>query len=140
MRSTSIRATATRCTSTGPFLIVRDGATRGFHDIFYDNLPAGTFDLGAEHSNYYGPYRSYEAPYGDLDYWLIMGRRLADIVAGFARLTGHMAFGPRWSLGFAQTAMALADAARLAYSFGWDGSEAVPPRSSLGRDRSDRAA
>jgi alpha-glucosidase len=32
------------------------------------------------------------------------------VVAGFARLTGSMAFGPRWSLGFAQTAMALADA------------------------------
>ena len=32
------------------------------------------------------------------------------MVAGFARLTGAMAFGPRWSLGFAQTAMSLADA------------------------------
>jgi len=94
-----------------PFLIVRDGATGGFYGILYDNLAAGTFDLGAEHSNYYGLYRSYEAPDGDLDYWLILGPRLADVVAGFARLTGHMAFGPRWSLGFGQTAMALADAA-----------------------------
>jgi alpha-glucosidase len=69
--------------------------------------------LGAEHSNYYGLYRTYEAyeaSDGDLDYWLILGPRLADVVAGFARLTGRMAFGPRWSLGFAQTAMALADA------------------------------
>ena len=94
-----------------PFLIVRDGDTGGFYGILYDNLAAGTFDLGAEHSNYYGLYRSYEAPDGDLDYWLILGPRLADVVAGFARLTGHMAFGPRWSLGFGQTAMALADAA-----------------------------
>jgi alpha-glucosidase len=51
-----------------PFLIVRDGATGGFYGIFYDNLVAGAFDLGAEHSNYYGLYRSYEAPDGDLDY------------------------------------------------------------------------
>jgi alpha-glucosidase len=94
-----------------PFLIVRDGATGGFYGILYDSLAAATFDLGAEHSNYYGLYRSYEAPDGDLDYWLILGPRLADVVAGFTRLTGGMAFGPRWSLGFAQTAMALADAA-----------------------------
>lgn len=94
-----------------PFLIVRDGATGSFYGILYDNLVAASFDLGAEHSNYYGLYRSYEAPDGDLDYWLILGPGLTDVVAGFARLTGRMAFGPRWSLGFAQTAMALADAA-----------------------------
>jgi alpha-glucosidase len=93
-----------------PFLIVRDGATGGFYGVLYDNLAAASFDLGAEHSNYYGLYRSYEASDGDLDYWFILGPHLADVVAGFARLTGRMAFGPRWSLGFAQTAMALADA------------------------------
>ncbi|SEC75058.1 alpha-glucosidase [Rhizobiales bacterium GAS191] len=93
-----------------PFLIVRDGESGSFHGIFYDNLVAATFDLGAEHSNYYGLYRSYEADDGDLDYTLIFGPSVADVVAGFARLTGQMSFGPRWSLGFSQTAMALADA------------------------------
>jgi len=93
-----------------PFLIVRDGATQSYYGILYDNLVAATFDLGCEHSNYYGLYRSYEASDGDLDYTLIPGPGLAEVVAGFARLTGRMAFGPRWSLGFAQTAMALADA------------------------------
>src|SRR5271155_3618868 len=44
-------------------------------------------------------YRSYEAPGGDLDYWLILRPHLADVVAGFVRLSGHIAFGPRWSLG-----------------------------------------
>lgn len=94
-----------------PFLIVRDGATGSFYGILYDNFVAATFDLGAEHSNYYGLYRSYEAEDGDLDYTLILGPRVADVVAGFAKLTGRMAFGPRWSLGFSQTAMALPDAA-----------------------------
>ena len=93
-----------------PFLIVRDGATGSYYGILYDNLVAATFDLGCEHSNYYGLYRSYEAADGDLDYTLIPGPGIAEVVAGFARLTGPMAFGPRWSLGFAQTAMALADA------------------------------
>jgi alpha-glucosidase len=94
-----------------PLLIVRDGATGGYYGLLYDNLVAATFDLGAEHSNYYGLYRSYEAEDGDLDYWLIPGPHLADVVAGFTRLTGGMAFGPRWSLGFSQTAMGLPDAA-----------------------------
>jgi alpha-glucosidase len=93
-----------------PFLIVRDGATGTFYGVLYDNLAAATFDLGAEHNNYFGLYRSYEADDGDLDYTLIFGPRIADVVSGFAELTGKMAFGPRWSLGFAQTAMALADA------------------------------
>ncbi|HTS91274.1 MAG TPA: glycoside hydrolase family 31 protein [Stellaceae bacterium] len=93
-----------------PFLIVRDGETGTFYGILYDNLVAATFDLGCEHSNYYGLYRSYEAEDGDLDYTLIAGPSLVEVIAGFARLTGRMAFGPRWSLGFAQTAMALADA------------------------------
>jgi alpha-glucosidase len=48
---------------------VRDGATAGFYGVLYDNLAAASFDLGAEHSNYYGLYRSYEASDGDLDYW-----------------------------------------------------------------------
>jgi alpha-glucosidase len=113
-----------------PFLIVRDGATGGFYGLLYDNLAAATFDLGAEHSNYYGLYRTYEARDGDLDYWLIFGPRLADVVAGFARLTGRMAFGPRWSLGFCQTAMALADAAdaqqRIAEFISRCSSEAIP--------------
>ncbi|MBV9261778.1 MAG: DUF5110 domain-containing protein, partial [Pseudolabrys sp.] len=42
---------------------------------------------------------------------MVFGPTLRDVVASFAELTGKMAFGPRWSLGFAQTAMALADAA-----------------------------
>ena len=45
-------------------------------------------------------------------------RRVRDVVRKFTELTGRMAFGPRWSLGYANTAMSLADApdaqARLA--------------------------
>jgi alpha-glucosidase len=113
-----------------PFLIVRDGATGSFYGILYDNLVAAAFDLGCEQSNYYGLYRSYEAPDGDLDYTVILGPRVADVIAGFARLTGPMAFGPRWSLGFAQTAMSLADAsdaqAQMAAFIDRCAAEAIP--------------
>ncbi len=93
-----------------PFLIVRDAASGVSHGVFYDNGAEGSFDLGCEHDNYFGRYRVYEAEDGDLDLYLILGPRLADVTAKFVALTGRMALPPRWSLGFAQTAMALADA------------------------------
>ena len=77
---------------------------------FYDKAPRARFDLGCEHDNYFGRYRVYEAEDGDLDFYLILGPRLRDVTAKFVALTGRTALPPRWSLGFAQTAMALADA------------------------------
>lgn len=93
-----------------PFLVVRDGSHGVPYGIYYDNFAEASFDLGAEHDNYYGPYRSYEAEGGDLDYYVFAGAGLVDVTARFVRLTGGMALPPRWSLGFAQTAMAIADA------------------------------
>lgn len=92
-----------------PFLIVRDGASGVAHGIFYDTGAEATFDLGCEHDNYYGPYRSAAAG-GDLDYYLFSGPKVADVTRRFLDLTGRPALPPRWSLGFAQTAMAIADA------------------------------
>ena len=63
----------------------------------------------AAHDNYYGPFRSYEAEDGDLDFYLFLGPRLRDVTPAFLRLTGRTALPPRWTLGYAQTAMALAD-------------------------------
>ncbi len=93
-----------------PFLLVRDGATGIGYGVYYDNGARAEFDLGCERDNYYGAYRSYEARDGDLDFYLILGPRLAEVTAKFLELTGRPALPPRWSLGFAQTAMALADA------------------------------
>jgi alpha-glucosidase len=94
-----------------PFLIVRDGPSGVSYGVFYDNNAEGCFDLGCEHDNYFGRYRTYEAEDGDLDFYLILGPRLRDVTRKFVALTGRTALPPRWSLGFAQTAMALADAA-----------------------------
>ena len=93
-----------------PYLIARDGATEIAYGVFYDTLAAATFDLGCEHDNYHGLYRYCEIDGGDLDYYLFVGPRIRDVVSKFAGLTGRMAFGPRWSLGYANTAMSLADA------------------------------
>jgi alpha-glucosidase len=93
-----------------PFVIARDGNTGTSYGTFYDNGASGALDLGAEHDNYFGPYRSYEARDGDLDCYMMLGPRLGDVTARFLDLTGRTALPPRWTLGYAQTTMALADA------------------------------
>ncbi len=101
-----------------PFLLGRDAMSGVSYGLFYDTLATTTFDLGCEYDNYHGFYRYAEIDSGDLDYYLFVGPRLRDVVRKFSELTGRMAFGPRWSLGYANTAMSLADApdaqARLA--------------------------
>jgi len=93
-----------------PYLIVREPAHRIAYGQFYDTLSAATFDLGCEHDNYHGFYRYAEIEDGDLDYYVFVGPSIRDVVRKFAELTGSMAFGPRWSLGYANTAMSLTDA------------------------------
>jgi alpha-glucosidase len=92
-----------------PFLMTRtpQGQWTG---IYYDTLSACTFDLGCEHDNYHGLFRTTEIDDGDLDYYLMVGDSPAEVVAQFIRLIGGTHLPPRWTLGYAQTAMGLADA------------------------------
>ena len=92
-----------------PFLITRtvDGLWTG---IYYDTLAACTFDLGCEHDNYHGLFRSTEIDDGDLDYYLMVGNTPAEVISQFVQLIGGTHLPPRWTLGYAQTAMGLADA------------------------------
>jgi alpha-glucosidase len=93
-----------------PFLIQRNAGTGVAFGQFYDTLASTTFDLGCEYDNYHGFYRYAEIEDGDLDYYVFLGPRIRDVVRAFTELTGRMAFGPRWSLGYANTAMSLTDA------------------------------
>jgi alpha-glucosidase len=93
-----------------PFMIGRDDASGIAFGLFYDTLAPVAFDLGCEHDNYHGLYRYAEIDDGDLDYYVFVGPTIRDVVRKFVELTGRMAFGPRWSLGYANTAMSLTDA------------------------------
>ena len=93
-----------------PFVIIRDPAKGIAFGQFYDTFAPTTFDLGCEHDNYHGFYRYAEIEDGDLDYYVFPGPRVRDVVRKFTELNGRMAFGPRWSLGYANTAMGLTDA------------------------------
>ncbi|MBP0616580.1 TIM-barrel domain-containing protein [Jiella mangrovi] len=92
-----------------PFFMVEapDGTATG---LLYDTMAEGAVDLGAEHSNYYDPYRHVELLEKGLCLYVIAGPRLADIVPRLATLTGRAHLPPRWSMGFAFTTMHHADA------------------------------
>jgi alpha-glucosidase len=92
-----------------PFLMQRtpDGLWLG---IYYDTLSACTFDLGCEHDNYHDFFRSIEIDDGDLDYYIMVGDSPAAVLHQFMSLIGGTHLPPKWSVGFALTAMGLADA------------------------------
>ena len=92
-----------------PFVMSRtvDGLWVG---MYYDTLATCTFDLGCEHDNYHGFFRTVDIDDGDLDYYVMLGRTPAEVLVQFVTLIGGTHLPPRWSLGFAQTAMGLADA------------------------------
>jgi alpha-glucosidase len=90
-------------------MVIVDGDT-GAHGIFYDNLTVADVDLGCTIDNYHGYFRSYSAVDGDLDYYVLAGPGVPDVVRRFSWLTGGQAFPPRWSLGFGLTTMTILDA------------------------------
>ena len=79
------------------------------YGLFYDNLSTSVFDMGRERHAYYDAYRMYMAEDGDLDYYLIYGASMAQVLEKFTRLTGRMPVPPRWSLGYLGSTMAYTD-------------------------------
>lgn len=92
-----------------PFFIGRRADTGSAYGIYYDTLAECTFDFGQEFDNYHDFYRSTEIADGDLDYYVIAGPDVPAALARYMQLIGGTAMPPRWSLGYANTAMALAD-------------------------------
>jgi alpha-glucosidase len=92
-----------------PFFLGRRADTGISYGIYYDTLAECAFDFGQEYDNYHGFYRATEIADGDLDYYVVAGPDVASALARYVRLIGGTAMPPRWSLGYANTAMALAD-------------------------------
>ncbi|MBW6474243.1 MAG: glycoside hydrolase family 31 protein [Anaerolineaceae bacterium] len=93
-----------------PFYITYIPGLNLAYGLFYDNLSTSIFDMGQERDNYYGHYRYYQAEAGDLDYYLIFGPQISDVVQKFSKLIGHPALPPRWSLGYLGSSMLYTDA------------------------------
>lgn len=91
------------------YLTWKPAEGRGF-GLFYDTLSDCTFNLGQELDNYHGPYRSFIADFGELDYYVIAGTDPAAITRRYTWLTGRPALMPRWGLGYSGSTMTYTDA------------------------------
>ena len=92
-----------------PFYITRDQDTKVSFGIFYDNTSTAVFDMGKELDNYHGHYRYFQSDAGDLDYYIIAGPQVKDIVTRYTWLTGKTIFPPKWSLGYSGSTMTYTD-------------------------------
>lgn len=92
-----------------PFFLGRRADTGSAYGIYYDTLAECTFDFGQEYDNYHGFYRATEIADGDLDYYVIAGPDIPAALARYVRFIGGTALPPRWTLGYANTTMALTD-------------------------------
>jgi alpha-glucosidase len=93
-----------------PFYITRNQKTELAFGLFYDNLATSIFEMGSEMDNYHGYYRYYQAECGDLDYYVILGPKVNDVVKKFAWMTGKTILPPKWSIGYSGSTMTYTDA------------------------------
>ncbi|WP_407889002.1 glycoside hydrolase family 31 protein [Levilactobacillus sp. N40-8-2] len=69
------------------------------YGLFFDNTYKSHFDMGKEDSHYY----FYSAVQGNLDYYIIGGQTLKDIVTNYTYLTGRVPLPQKWTLGYQQS-------------------------------------
>lgn len=93
-----------------PFYITRNKQSDISFGIFYDNMAQSVFDMGNEMDNYHGWYRYYHSFAGDLDYYIIAGPEVKDVVKRYSWLTGKTIFSPKWSIGYSGSTMTYTDA------------------------------
>jgi len=91
-----------------PFFISQQ-KDRSAYGVLYDTFSEISFDFSCEHSNYFKPFRQVDAQEKGLVYYVISGPQIKDIVPRLHRLTGMPAMPPRWSMGFAFSAMTHTD-------------------------------
>ncbi|WP_150465130.1 TIM-barrel domain-containing protein [Francisella sp. SYW-2] len=92
-----------------PFFISHNPTNKSSFGIFYDNLSDSVFNFGKEIDNYHGPYISYEAKAGNLDYYFIIGDNIAEVTETFSTITGKTILPPYWSLYYSGSTMTYTD-------------------------------
>jgi alpha-glucosidase len=82
--------------STIPFYIgIHDNLNYG---IFLDNTFQSDFNFGASNNRF----SSFGARGGEMNYYFIYHKNVADIISSYTSLTGRMHMPPLWSLGYQQ--------------------------------------
>ena len=81
-----------------PFYIGTDSAGRSY-GLFLDNSWRSTFDFGHKDADAI----EISAPDGPIDYYVIAGPTVGDVVRRYAELTGKPPMTPLWTLGYQQS-------------------------------------
>lgn len=78
--------------------------------LLYDSGAEAVFDFGSEVDNYHGKFRYAELDARELDYYVLFGPRLADVVRRVNDLSGYPPQVPAWVLGYLGSTMRYTDA------------------------------
>lgn len=70
----------------------------GVYGIFFDNTHKTHFNFGASNNRF----ASFSADAGEMNYYFIGGKSVAEIIEKYTWLTGRMELPPLWSLGYQQ--------------------------------------
>lgn len=81
-----------------PFFVSSGGAG-GAYGVFLDNTWRSWFDFGHRAADTL----AFGAENGPIDYYVIAGPTIRDVVRRYAHLTGHAPLPPRWALGYQQS-------------------------------------
>lgn len=73
--------------------------------LYYHNSYESCFDMGNDRIGYYERYCFFCADGGDIDYFVINGPKVSDVVRRYTDLTGKPAFHPISSLGYLGSTM-----------------------------------
>ena len=68
------------------------------YGIFFDNTHKSFFNFGASNNRF----SSFAADAGEMNYYLIYGKSVAQIIQGYTYLTGMIEMPPLWSIGYQQ--------------------------------------
>lgn len=69
------------------------------YGIFFDNTYRNHIDLGKESNDYY----YYSAVDGNIDYYIIGGDSLKEVITNYTYLTGRVPMPQKWTLGYQQS-------------------------------------
>lgn len=88
-----------------PFYIKLMGDCAKAVGYFYHTTAECTFNMGRQKRNYWHRYTTFSADAGDVDFFLIAGPKIADVVRRYTDLTGKSAMLPRTALGYLGSSM-----------------------------------
>ncbi len=88
-----------------PFFIKFNENTGVFSGMFYHNMSPCEFDMGRRICNYYPRHYTYTCDAGKLDYFVMAGPGVSEVIENYTYLTGRQPLFPRYAYGYLGSSM-----------------------------------